>query len=162
MSEQQQFMPIKSPYALSVSELDRLRERVRTAEESAAKETDWTSRVRAEQNAKSFQRELESAELESKLAEQRSSRVPDQQQQRQQQEGGPAAGHYVVSDGGGAYLYVQNAAPARREPSRQQQQFMPIVATDTNKSGEAWPESFNERHGLLKAAIAQLRQAGVA
>ncbi len=145
MSAEQQYMEPVNPWALNASELDRLRERVRAAEKEAEKETDWTSKTRAEQHAESLARELRSAEFATKQV----------QGSRQQAARREVTG-FVRSDDGGSYLEVQNAAV----PEEPRQQYMPVAAT--NKSGQSWPQSFSERHALVKAALGELRQAGVA
>ena len=107
MSGQERMYAVPQPYfedvktpaaaenlaAASRTELDRLRAKVKAAEATAAKQTDWTERVRAEQHAKSLARELQSAEFNARQATQQ--------------------GSYVLSDCGSAYVFVPDAKPTR-------------------------------------------------
>ena len=85
------------------TKLDRLRAEVAEADAAAAKATDWTSKTRAEQDARSLARELQSAEFNARLVQQGGST----QRAGQQAAGQPSPG-YVVSDCGGAYAFVAN------------------------------------------------------
>ena len=111
--------------------------------------TSWVDRTRATERLKDVERKIQTSRAEKRQAD---------QVQQQARQADVAAGHYIRNRNGD-YLYVQNATP---KPSRQE--FMPI-ATNTNKSGgsgQQWPESFSERTALLQAAVAELRQAGIA
>ena len=112
-----------------------------------ARDSSLVDKTRATERLKTVERLIQTGRMAKRQADQ----VPQQARQAD-------AGHYMRNRNGD-YLYVQNATP---EPSRQE--FMPI-ATNTNKSGgsgQQWPESFSERTALLQAAVAELRQAGVA
>lgn len=154
MKEQQMFYAEPQHYwpaeNKSGTELDRLREQVQAAEATAAKALDWTQRVRAEQDVKTLQRELEAAEGTAV----KQTQVARQRQEARQED---AVEHRFIRNRNGDYLFVRNTDTPAAQP-----QYMPI---STNKSGGGsvqWPESFRERHALVTAAIAELRQAGVA
>ena len=118
---EQQFMEPVSPYALSISGLDRLRAKVVAAEAEASKAEGWTERTRREQDVKVLQRELASAELERTLSAQRASRST---QSRQQQTPlvAAAAGVVVRSDRGHAYLAVQHTQQGQ-QPQEEAEAF---------------------------------------
>ena len=143
MNTQEYVEPV-SPWALNKTELDRLRGRVREAEEVAAKETTWVERTRAEQHAKSLQRELASAEFEARLEHRR---------QAQQQRVTPPL---VRSDCGGALLAATNREQFAEPVSYWREQPQRIAAN----SGPRWSETFSDRFALITAAAAELRRAG--
>lgn len=145
MSTQQYVEPV-SPWALSKTELDRLRGRVREVEEQVEGAGEWVERTRAEQELKSLQRELQSAEFEATL---------ERKRQAQQRATTPPL---VRSDCGNSFLAATNGEPQYMEPvaywKREQRQR--IAAN----SGPRWPETFSERTALIEAAAAELRRAG--
>lgn len=58
--------PVKVLDAENVTPTDRLRGQVQQADETAARTTDWTERTRAEQAAKTLERELHQRELQAR------------------------------------------------------------------------------------------------
>jgi len=97
--------PVGNLAAADRTELDRLRTAVKDADAVAAKATDWTARVRAEQDAKSLARELQAVEFNARLVLGGRQRVGQQASQ-------PTSG-FVVSDCGSAYLFVENTKKRR-------------------------------------------------
>lgn len=148
MSEQMYAEPIPYWVAENTTQLDRLREQVKEAEAAATKETDWTAKTRAAQDAQSVRRALESAELA----------ATQEVQVVARQEG--LSGY--IRNRNGDYLYVRNSA-ARADTPEPREEFMPIATNTGKKSGGVqWPEAFSERTALMQAAVAELRQAGIA
>lgn len=120
MSAQQMFAEPQHYWpAENTTQLDRLREQVKEAEASAAKETDWTSKTRAEQDVQSIRRELQSAEFAAKQEVRSSSQQVVAAAARQKEP--PVS--LIRSVCGTAFLMVRNTT--REEPARQQ--FMPIA-----------------------------------
>lgn len=145
----QQYMEPKPYFVLDAAELQGLMREAATLRETVDDaRTSWVDRTRATERLKDVERKIQTSRMAHRQAEQQQARQAD-----------VAVGHYIRNRNGD-YLYVQNATP---ESSRQV--FMPI-ATNTNKSGgsgqQQWPESFSERTALLQAAVAELRQAGIA
>lgn len=145
----QQYMEPKPYFEPTPTEVKQLqREAADLHEVVDDAQTSWVDRTRATERLKDVERKIQTSRMAHRQAEQQRARQAD-----------VAAGHYIRNRNGD-YLYVQNATPP--EPPRQE--CMPI-ATNTNKSGgsgQQWPESFSERTALLQAAVAELRQAGVA
>jgi hypothetical protein len=131
-----EFMATVSPWARNVAQLGALRMQVVKAEDAvAAAQDNWPERTRAEQHLKALRRELQAAELETRLAVRR-------QTQQQYQPAGtrPAA----------------NAGQQYAEPVAYFTAERPTVGN----VAPAWPPTFAGRAALVADAVAELRRAG--